>query len=123
MRRTVFAIPPLAAALALAIPPPFAVAAETGGAGESPSAPVRTLEDVTIEGEVRLPQVLFISSRDAERPLEALAFFGPADPREVALATPIPDEILAPGPDPVSAPPSPVPPDDSPPAPSQEVSR
>jgi hypothetical protein len=30
----------------------------------------KTLEEITIEGEVRLPEVLFITSRDVERPLD-----------------------------------------------------
>jgi hypothetical protein len=36
-------------------------------------APSKTLEEITIEGEVRLPEVLFITSRDVERPLDSLA--------------------------------------------------
>lgn len=32
----------------------------------------RTLDDIEIEGEVRLPQVLFITSREASRPLDWL---------------------------------------------------
>ncbi len=42
----------------------------------------RTLEAVTIEGEVRLPQVLFITSRDVDRPMDWL------DHYDVPLAAP-----------------------------------
>ena len=95
----------LAALLALPLVP--AIGAETADgkapavapatpAAAAPASAVRTLEDVTIEGELRLPQVLFISSREAVRPLDALAFFGPADPRAVALATPLPGDIVVP---------------------------
>lgn len=53
-------------------------AAATKGARSATSAPAaktatKTLEDITIEGEVRLPEVLFITSRDVERPLDWLA--------------------------------------------------
>lgn len=42
----------------------------------------RTLEAVTIEGEVRLPQVLFITSREVDRPMDWL------DHYDVPLAVP-----------------------------------
>lgn len=35
----------------------------------------KTLKEITIEGEVRLPEVLFITSRDVERPLDAVAAY------------------------------------------------
>ncbi len=89
---TRFAALPLLAALSAASP----LAAESADDRPTDSEAVRTLDDVTIEGEVRLPQVLFISSRETDRPLDALAVFGPIDPREVALATPLPGGIVVP---------------------------
>lgn len=57
-------------------PPPSAPADAAKAASKPPasaqkSAP-KTLEEITIEGEVRLPEVLFITSRDVERPLDWL---------------------------------------------------
>jgi hypothetical protein len=49
------------AAAALAVPSPYARAEE-----------VKTLDDIRIEGEVRLPRVLFITSRETARPLDFL---------------------------------------------------
>jgi hypothetical protein len=34
--------------------------------------PTKTLEEIAIEGEVRLPEVLFITSRDVQRPIDWL---------------------------------------------------
>ena len=34
--------------------------------------PAKTIEEITIEGEVRLPEVLFITSRDVQRPIDWL---------------------------------------------------
>ena len=51
----------------------------------------RTLDEVEIEGEVRLPQVLFITSREADRPLDWLdTWSGPtaADIASGAWASP-----------------------------------
>ena len=40
----------------------------------------KTLSEITIEGEVHLPEVLFITSRDVERPLDAIgAYLGLED--------------------------------------------
>lgn len=36
------------------------------------AAPTKTLEEIAIEGEVRLPEVLFITSRDVRRPVDWL---------------------------------------------------
>ena len=55
---------------------------------------VTTLEEISIEGEVRLPRVLFITSRDIARPLDFLDHYAP-DP--LALLGPAPE----PGPLPV----------------------
>jgi len=70
----------LAAALALGVP-----------AGAAPAP--RTLEEITIEGEVRLPQVLFITSRESTRPLDWLDHYAPPDAAEVARTTPLPSRI------------------------------
>jgi hypothetical protein len=56
-------------------------------------APVKTLDAVTIEGEVRLPQVLFITSRDGERPLDFLAMYAPATSLELGQSTVLPSTI------------------------------
>lgn len=57
----------------------FSLASTPAGAQE------RTLEEVEIEGEVRLPQVLFITSRDSDRPLDWLGAYQPATAAAVAL--------------------------------------
>jgi hypothetical protein len=44
----------------------------------------RTLDDIMIEGEVRLPQVVFITSREANRPLDWLDHYMPPGAAEVA---------------------------------------
>lgn len=66
MRSTLIA---LAAAL---IGVAFVVITLAHGA-ESPAGADKTLKEITIEGEVRLPEVLFITSRDVARPLDAVA--------------------------------------------------
>ena len=43
----------------------------------TPSGEVKTLDEITIEGEVRLPRVLFITSRETERPLDFLEGYLP----------------------------------------------
>jgi hypothetical protein len=53
----------------------------------------RTLDEITIEGEVRLPQVLFITSRESTRPLDWLEHYGPPTAAEVARDTPLPGRI------------------------------
>lgn len=55
--------------------------------------PVKTLDAVTIEGEVRLPQVLFITSREGERPLEFLSMYAPATSLELGASTVLPSTI------------------------------
>lgn len=84
-------IPPLAAALLLAVAPP---------AGAAP----RTLEEITIESEVRLPQSLFITSRESVRPLDWLEHYAPPTAAEVARETPLPSRIdVIPSTDPADA--------------------
>ena len=39
----------------------------------------KTLRDINIEGEVKLPEVLFITSRDVERPLDWLDTYARAE--------------------------------------------
>ena len=56
-----------------------------GSAPATAAAEERTLEEVEIEGEVRLPQVLFITSRDSDRPLDWLGAYQPAPAAAVAL--------------------------------------
>ncbi len=79
---------PILAATALVVAGAMPLAAE--------SPPVRTLEDVTIEGEVRLPQILFISSRDTERPLDVLRQLSSDDAIVLGRSTPLPWRIVAP---------------------------
>lgn len=69
MRTTTIAM--LAVALTLAAPP-VAGAAETKPAPKAPArqAAPRTLEDIRIEGEIPVPQVLFITARDQRRFME-----------------------------------------------------
>jgi len=60
------------AAAALAVPTPYARAEDT-----------KTLDDIQIEGEVRLPRVLFITSRETARPLDFLDLcFPPVEGQE-----------------------------------------
>ena len=49
----------------------FLGAAAAGGS-ESPAEPVQTLDSITIEGDVAVPQVLFITSREHPRHKEDL---------------------------------------------------
>jgi hypothetical protein len=73
----------LAAALALTARPPAAAATPP------PAAPaVKTLDDIRIEGEIRLPRVLFLTSRETECPFDFL------DHYRVAAGTPPVNELL-----------------------------
>ncbi|NNE43973.1 MAG: hypothetical protein HKN12_07175 [Gemmatimonadetes bacterium] len=77
----------IAAATALLLPD--SVAAE---------GDVTTLEEISIEGEVRLPRVLFITSRDITRPLDYLDHYA-VDPAAVFGPRPEPAPIaVLPGP-------------------------
>lgn len=71
MKRSAFLM--TAAFLAAAVLPvaahaatPANAAAKPGAAAKPPAAP-RTLEDIRIEGEIPVPQVLFITARDQRR--------------------------------------------------------
>ena len=85
-------------------------------AADAPKEAVKTLDAVTIEGEVRLPQVLFITSRESDRPLEFLSLYAPVSSEELGASTVLPGMIHVP-PDalvldrvePVATPPSPTP--------------
>jgi len=57
----------LAAALALAAP-----AVPAAAAPPPPAPAVKTLDDIRIEGEIRLPRVLFLTSRETECPFDFL---------------------------------------------------
>jgi hypothetical protein len=73
----------IAAALCLVLP-------ATEGRAD---AGVKTLDEITIEGEVRLPRVLFITSRETERPLDFLEEYLPpldAVANEIAPSGPVP---------------------------------
>ena len=75
------------ALLAALIGVAFVVVTLVHGAERTPPAPAKaakTLEEITIEGEVRLPEVLFITSRDVERPLDAVAAYLAAEDSLVA---------------------------------------
>jgi hypothetical protein len=65
------------------------------GAAASPvaAAPPRTLDEITIEGELHLPQVLFITSRESTRPLDWLDYYAAPPAAEVARTTPLPTRI------------------------------
>lgn len=67
------------AAAALAVPTPYARAEE-----------VKTLDDIRIEGEVQLPRVLFITSRETVRPLDFLGLCLPPAEAEPLPAGPVP---------------------------------
>src|SRR4249920_2384458 len=61
---------PLLFALALTAPPANAASAPDSAAAPAkprPSASPRTLQDIHIEGEVPVPQVLFVTARDQRR--------------------------------------------------------
>ena len=69
-------------------------AAALTAAAPAPAAPTaRTLDEITIEGELRLPQVLFITSRESVRPLDWLDHYAPPSAAEVARDTPLPSRI------------------------------
>jgi len=84
----------------------------------------RTIEDIEIEGEVRLPQVLFITSREATRPHDWLdAWPGPAaadiasgawTPPEIHLLSPVDGAAADAGASETVAPPDPEPVDSEP---------
>jgi hypothetical protein len=70
------------------IPAAMLLAASASGA----PAP-RRLDEIMIEGEVRLPQVLFITSRESRRPLDWLDHYAPPSSAEVAATTVLPSRI------------------------------
>jgi hypothetical protein len=70
-------------------------AAESRGADHE----VKTLDEITIEGEVRLPRVLFITSRETERPLDFLDEYLPpldAVASEASPTGPVPVTVTPP---------------------------
>ena len=66
-----------------------AVIVAAAGAADVP----RTLDEIMIEGELHLPQVLFITSRESARPLDWLEHYAAPSAFEVARATPFPSRI------------------------------
>lgn len=71
-----------------------AFAAEVPGTKETVPESVQTLDAITIEGDVVVPQVLFITSRDHPRHHEDLG--GSLRPTALAVArrAPMPDRLL-----------------------------
>lgn len=60
---------------------------------------VKTLDEITIEGEVRLPRVLFITSRETHRPLDFLEEYLPpldAVANEATPSGPVPVAVTPP---------------------------
>jgi hypothetical protein len=60
---------------------------------ERAPAPVKRLEATNIEGEVHLPQVLFITSRESVRPLDFLDFYADLATQTLLDGIEIPGEI------------------------------
>ena len=79
---------------------PRAPAADSGSATRSRTAP-RTLDDIHIEGEIPVPQVLFITARDQRRFLEFQHHRYQRSSRELGRATPIPSRLVVTAPQPV----------------------
>ena len=63
-----------------------AKSAKTAKAAPVTKGAPKTLEEITIEGEVKLPEVLFITSRDIERPLDWLDGYLSAETSAAARA-------------------------------------
>lgn len=81
MRRT----PSVASLLAASAAAALAVPTGASRAGE-----VKTLDDIHIEGEVRLPRVLFITSRETVRPMDFLDLCMPPTEGEALPVGPVP---------------------------------
>ncbi len=88
-------------------PPPARVraarrarAAADSGAVRSRVAP-RTLDDIHIEGEIPVPQVLFITARDQRRFLEFQHHRYQRTSRDLGRATPTPARLVVTDPQPV----------------------
>jgi hypothetical protein len=79
-RRSLGSLLAAGAAAALAVPTSPAQAA----------GDVKTLDDIKIEGEVRLPRVLFITSRETVRPLDFLGLCLPPAEGEARPVGPVP---------------------------------
>lgn len=77
--------PSLASLLAAGAAAALAVPGTTGYAAE-----VKTLDDINIEGEIRLPRVLFITSRETVRPLDFLGLCLPPAEGEAPPVGPVP---------------------------------
>jgi hypothetical protein len=77
-----------------------AVAADTGAAGRARTAP-RMLDDIHIEGEIPVPQVLFITARDQRRFMEFQHHRYQRSSRELGRATPTPSRLVVTAPQPV----------------------
>src|SRR5258705_4553570 len=69
-------------------------------AGRS-GAPPRTLEDIHIEGEIPVPQVLFITARDQRRFMEFQHHRYTRTSLELGRGTAMPSRIVVPEPSPV----------------------
>ncbi|NOT33514.1 MAG: hypothetical protein HOP12_05005 [Candidatus Eisenbacteria bacterium] len=93
--------PTVVAKSAVAAKPPVVVATSSSRPASARSGSARSLEDIHIEGEIPVPQVLFITARDQRRFLDfnhrrylktsREVGAGTALPSRVALASPRPD--------------------------------
>jgi hypothetical protein len=75
------------------------VAADTGAA--RPRVAPRTLDDIHIEGEIPVPQVLFITARDQRRFVEFQHHRYQRTSLELGRATPSPSRLVVTDPKPV----------------------
>lgn len=73
-----------------------ALAADPGPKAETPPATsARTLDTITIEGAVDVPQVLFITSRENARFDDGLGWFFLPSADEILAEVPLPDAVRA----------------------------
>jgi len=79
--------------------PHAAASADSAGRGRSRVAP-RTLDDIHIEGEIPVPQVLFITARDQRRFMEFQHHRYPRTSLELGRATPMPTGVVVTSPTP-----------------------
>jgi len=72
-------------------------AADEKASPKKPAGAMRTIDAITIEGEIAVPQVLFISSRDNRRYRDGIGKLYRKNTKELARSLKAPDRVCVAG--------------------------